>query len=224
MVSHAEQPRIHWRRIALVERFSSVLYPLDIEGLLEELPSLGYIVPAEKDILAAQGERLALTREIATKGELRLRMNQESKTLGVEGKQTDEVLEAFKAIRNLCVERLDPSKGFATAFVEIIGTAWIASKTDPIKVFDNVWAENPVLERLNKSLNTKFSQRGIHLGNSQDVESPSFSQIEVTPLVPAKSRYHVQVVWREPSVEGIVRVMEELDSTISGVIRTLESF
>ncbi len=100
----------------------------------------------------------------------------------------------------------------------------MATGKDPIKVFDKVWAENPVLKRLNNSLKTKFSQRGINLVNSLDVESPSFSDIVITPLIQSKARYHVQVVWREPTVESILKVMEELDSTILGIIRALESF
>jgi hypothetical protein len=214
---------VHWRRLALVEQFSSILYPLDVEALLAELPTLGYIVPAEKERLTPRGEQLAFTREIATKGELRLRISQDAKLLGIEGNSADEVLAAFKALRDLCEKRLDPSEAFASAYIEITGTAWVDTGKEPTKVFGKVWSGNPVLERLGKSLKKEFTQRGIKLASSQNVQASSFSEIEISPVIPARARYHVQVVWREPTVDSISRVMKDLDSTILNTIRVLES-
>ncbi|MDP2727824.1 MAG: hypothetical protein Q8P59_09810, partial [Dehalococcoidia bacterium] len=36
---------IVWHQVAVVERFSSVLYPLDIQELLKQIPTIGYVVP-----------------------------------------------------------------------------------------------------------------------------------------------------------------------------------
>lgn len=224
MVKQPEHPTIHWRRISLVERFSAIVFPLDVEELLAELPELGYIVPADKERLAPQGQQLALTRELATKGELRLRLNQDAKILGVEGKQATEVLEAFKLLRNVCKERLDPSKGFASAFVEIVGTAWATTGKQPSQVFSKVWAGSPVFDKLNQALKMTTTQRGIRLVSSLEIEAPSYREIDISPLIPTASRYHIEVVWREPTLERIFEAMEGLDSTLIRTIQALESF
>jgi hypothetical protein len=223
VVRKADQPIVHWRQVALVERFSSVMFPIDIEELLAELPTLGYIIPAEKDRLRRQGEQLALTREIATKGELRLKLNQEAKLLGIEGKETAQVLDAFKALRSLCTERLSPSTGFATAFVEITGMAWVETGKEPRKVFTKIWSNDSTMDHINKALKMKFVNLGINLVSSLEFESNSLCNIVVQPLTPSNSRYHVQVVWREPELDEVLKVMERLDQTVLSTIQALEA-
>jgi hypothetical protein len=140
-----KQIEIVWRKVSIVQRFSSVLYPLDIFELLKQLPTIGYVVPE----LVLRGTPEA-NKPIAQKGDIELVIDQANKTIGVTGRELEKALASFKELRQFYSERLDPSSGLATQYIEFDGEGWAKSGNSPVSSFASFWSDCRSLEELGR--------------------------------------------------------------------------
>ncbi|MFH1485003.1 MAG: hypothetical protein ABIH46_02935, partial [Chloroflexota bacterium] len=190
-----KQPDIQvvWHQVLVSERFSSVLYPLDTLELLKQLPAIGYVVP--ELVLRGTPEQ---SKPIASKGDVELLINQDNKTIGVRGRDTERTVECFRELRKFYLERLDPSPGLATHYVEFDGQGWARSKANPKEILSRFWADYPPLRDLGRILETEVTNFGLQLAPSnRDPNDPNWFHISVEPLVFSSSkRYRIRWTWR----------------------------
>lgn len=216
-----KQPNIQivWHQVDVMERFSSVLYPLDTLELLRQLPTIGYIVPDL--VLRGTPEE---GKPVATKGDIELLINQENKTIGVRGRDLEKALASFKELREFYLERLDPSPGLATHYVELVGQGWIKSKANPTEVCSSFWASYSPLRELGKLLDAKTTNFGLQLAPAnRDPNDPNWFHIYIEPLIVSSSkRYRVRWIWRGSDVERLLEKFSKVDETLQKLIAKLE--
>ena len=150
MAKKESKIQIAWRQVSVIEGFSSVLYPLDVFELLKQLPSIGYVVP--ELVLRGTPEQ---GRPIAIKGDVELIINQEGRTIGVRGRDVEKVVESYRELRGFYMERLDPSPGLATRYLEFDGRGWASSDGNPNAVFTKFWNNHQSWQFTLKSLANK---------------------------------------------------------------------
>jgi hypothetical protein len=216
-----KEPNVHivWHQVAVIERFSSVLYPLDIFELLKQLPTIGYVVP-ELVLRGPTEER----QPIATKGDIELVINQDNKTIGVRGRDTETVVASFQELRDFYLERLDPSPGLATHYLEFNGQGWVRSKANPTQVCSGFWADYAPLQGLGRLLEMDITNFGLQLvPANRDPNDPNWFHIYIEPLIASSSkRYRIQWIWRGSDTVELLKRFSKVDETLQRLISKIE--
>ncbi len=212
--------QIVWYQVAIIERFSSVLYPLDILELLKQIPTIGYVVPE----LVLRGETLEEGKPIATKGDIELVINQHNKTIGVRGRDIEKAVASFQELREFYLERLDPSPGLATHYLEFDGHGWVKSKASPVEVCSSFWANYAPLRDLGRLLEADTTNFGLQLvPPNKDPNDPNWFHIYIEPLVASSSRrYRIRWIWRGSDTEELLKKFSKVDETLQKLILKLE--
>ncbi|MBI4295351.1 MAG: hypothetical protein HY669_04205 [Chloroflexi bacterium] len=220
MTNNKEQSlRLRWISLRLVERFGNVLYPIDIAVLLRELPKIGYIVPRKvlKGILEP-GESLAV------KGNLELLINQDNKTLGLQGDKTLEVIDGFSELRSFWLERLNPSPCADTHYIELGGEGMTTSLKNPIEVFAKFWAQCEAIRQLSKTLGFDVVNFGLHLvPPNVDPNRTEWFDLRIDPkVISSSNQYYVNIIWRDSNLETALKHFKEVDDIVATLIKRVE--
>lgn len=211
--------QVVWHQVAVLERFSSVLYPLDLFELLRELPTIGYVVPD----LVLRGTPEA-GKPIATKGAVELAFNQENKTIGIKGRDIEGTLGAFRELREFYLERLDPSPGLRTHYLELDARGWAKSDSNPTEVCSRFWAGHSGLRALHKILGSEATNFGLQLvPPNKDPNDPDWFHICIEPPVASSKRYSVRWIWRGSDAENLLQKFAKVGETLQSLISVLES-
>lgn len=211
--------QIAWHQVTVIERFSSVLYPLDTAELLRQIPTIGYVVP--ELVLRGTPEE---GKPIATKGDVELIINQENKTIGVRGRDPEKAVESFRELREFCLERLDPSPGLMTQYLEFDGIGWAKTKNKPTEICTRFWANYTALRELGKVLERDVTNFGLQLvPPNKDPNDADWFHIYIEPLVPSSaSRYRVRWIWRGPDLEQLLKKFSKIADSVQRLISKIE--
>lgn len=211
--------KIQWMPIRLVERFMNVLYPIEIPVLLRLLPNIGYIVPQKlyKGIIEP-GEALAV------KGNTELLLNQDNKTLGLEGNNIKELVERFNELRNFWQEKINPQPPAITHYVEIAGSGFIETTSKPRENFVHYWSGFERMNAFSKFIGFNVINFGIRLvDQSLEPNSPEWFEIRVNPeIISSENRYYINVVWRTKELANSVENINRLEDIIIKAVNEIE--
>ncbi|MBE9501119.1 MAG: hypothetical protein KAX23_03735 [Dehalococcoidia bacterium] len=211
--------QIVWHQVTVIERFSSVLYPLDILELLKQIPTIGYVVPE----LVLRGT-LEAGKPIATKGDVELIIDQDKKTVGVKGRDPDNAVESFQELRQFCLERLDPSPGLTTQYVEFDGQGWAKSEKDPTEICSRFWASYTPLRDLGRMLEADVTNFGLQLvPSNKDPNDPEWFHIYIEPLIfSSRRRYRLRCIWRGSDLEQLLMKFSKVEDSLERLISKIE--
>jgi len=210
---------LRWVSLRLVERFMNVLYPIDIPMLLRLLPNIGYVVP-KKSLkgIAELGEALAI------KGNVELIMNQDNKTLGVEGREVSEVVDGFNELRNFWMEQLNPSPSAETHYIELGGEGIIKSHNNPTVVFGEFWARLEMMQKLSRIVGFDVVNFGLRLvPQNIDPNNTEWFDLRIQPqVISSANHYYVNIVWRSKDMDAALNSFRRVSETIGALIRGVE--
>ena len=213
-LTRVENLKPRWRRLRLNERFTNVLYPIDLFELLRQLPNAGYIVPQKifKGIIEP-GEATAL------KGNVELVANQDNKTLGIEGHEISpaEIIDSFNELRSFWHEHLDSFQNTETHYLELTGEGLVKTGKNPLKIFGQYWAQFSKMQALNKILGCEVSNFGLRLiPMNTDPNTANWFDVRITPLIVSSTKvYYVNLVWRNRDIEKAIKAFSKMDDTIA---------
>lgn len=211
--------QIVWHQISIIERFSSVLYPIDIIELLRQLPTIGYVVSD----LVLRGTPEA-GKPVAQKGDIEIAINQDNKTIGVRGREVERTVNAFKELRDFYLERLDPSPSLATQYLELNGEGWAKSGNNPSAVFASFWSDYKPLQKLGILLESDVVNFGVQLvPPNKDPNAPDWFHIYLQPLIPsAAKRYHLRCIWRDTDIEQLLKKFAKVNDIFRNLVKRVE--
>jgi len=219
MGSNKKNLSMHWIRVTLLERFLNVLYPIDVAVLLRELPQIGYVVPRKviKGVLEP-GEALAI------KGDIELLINQDNKTIGVEGREVIGVINAFKELREFWLEKLSPSPEAETHYIEMGGQGYVLTDRNPMTVFSAFWADSEKLSMLRRVIGFDIMNFGVRLvSKNNEVNSPDWFDLRIQPqVISSENQYYVNLVWRCKDMKVALENLEKIDDITLSVVREVE--
>lgn len=208
-----------WISLRLVERFGNVLYPIDLPILLRLLPTIGYVVGKRvlKGVLEP-GESLAL------KGNVELILNQDNKTMGVQGREISEVVDGFSELRNFWLDQLSPSPSAETHYIELGGEGIVRSQKNPTEVFTGFWAQFERIQRLSKTVRFGVVNFGLRLvPQNVDPNNTDWFDLRIQPqVISSANQYYVNIVWRSKNMETALDNFRKVNETIGAVIREVE--
>lgn len=208
-----------WFSLRLVEKFSNVIYPIDIPSLFRVLPNIGYIVPKKvlKGILEP-GESLAI------KGNIELILNQQNQTIGVSGKNVSEVVTGFTELRNFWLDQLKPCPPALTQYTELSGESVLLSSKNPTKVFGEFWGSFDGLKRVNKIVGLDSINFGITLVPKDiDPNGPDWFSFTIQPqIISSVNRYFITIAWRNSNSEKALSNFSKTNETILAIIKEVE--
>jgi hypothetical protein len=210
---------LRWVSLRLVERFMNVLYPLDIPILLRLLPNIGYVVPKKvfKGIVEP-GEALAI------KGNMELVLNQDNKTLGVQGRDISEVVEGFNELRNFWTEELNPSPVAETHYIELGGEGIVMSNTNATGVFNDFWNRFEIMQKLSKIIGFDVTNYGLHLATrNTDPNNTEWFDLRIQPqVISSANKYYINIVWRSRDMDKVLNGFTKLNDMIGALIKEVE--
>lgn len=220
-------PSSHTNEAALIERFDSVLYPVDIPTLLDRLPELGWLVSRRAD---DQRGSISLT-DAPTKGNSKLRMDVGNKTLGVVSNDLNETLETYRELRQSIRELGELAPEVRTDYVEFRYSGWIRGQASPVQAFSSWGSGDERVVALGRQLGTRLptdvetlSPYGIRFSPAGlDANRPNWAELSIVPLSTSGTQlYSFDLLFRNEDWETVESVAEAADNLLGSVIGTLE--
>ncbi|MCL0066154.1 hypothetical protein M1N79_04690 [Dehalococcoidia bacterium] len=212
-----QEPR--WVSLSLNERFKNVLYPVDLPVLLRLLPNIGYVVT--KKILKGV---LEPGEPWAVKGNVELLVNQDNKTLGVEGREISQVVDGFSELRAFWLDELSPCPDAETHYVELAGNGILRSLKNPTEVFTRFWSQSERLQRLSKTVGLDAVNFGLRLvpQNAAPNNADWFDLLIQPDVISSGNHYRINIAWRNKDVQTALESFRKVNETIRAVIREIE--
>ena len=222
-------PQTNWERtplrVTLLERFDSVLYPVNLLPLLDRVPQLGWVV--EERIEDDQGIRTKPPK----RGNLRLLMDQASKTLGVAGNDVADVISGYRELRKAARELSDYSPTVETDYVELRYIGQMRKQgVDPTEVLGRWWSGVDRIDGLGRLLAdslpsnaTAFAPYGIRFAPSGlDANRQNWAELTLVPVNTAgRARFHFDLLYRNEESEVTEGVAERADDLIERVLNQI---
>lgn len=224
-------PKTDWKRVVLrvtlIERFDSVLYPVNLLPLLDRVPELGWVV--EDRVEDDEGIRTKAPK----RGNLRLAVDQKNKTLGVDGNDIADVLAGYREIREVARELSDYSPSVDTDYVEFryIGQA-SRQGIDPTEVLARWWSGVDQLDGLGRLLGEAlpsdvegFAPYGIRFAPSGvDANRQNWAELTLSPVNTAgRALFHFDLLYRNEESEVTEKVAETADDLIERALNQIVS-
>lgn len=211
---------IVWRRISIIQRFSSVLYPFDIIELLRQLPALGYITPSLTLTVSPDPNQ-----PIAQKGDVELVINQDNKTIGLVGRSIEKTVITFRELYKFYSNTLDPSSGLKEQYIELNGDGWLKTNHNPLSTFTSFWSDFKPLEGFNSVFDTDVINFGIDLvPPNVDPNSVEWFHVTIQPHIPsATKRYNFRFVLRGVDTEAYLDKFSNVENSLVNIVKKIES-
>ena len=218
---------IHVANLSLIERFASVLYPLDLGELLQWLPEAGWVVPQASPEESVRGQH-----ELATKGNTRLSVDMGNKTVGVRGDDLAETIANFRELRERVHEWLDVESKVTTDYVELRYVGWINGQSSPIETFHSWWADSQLTGQLGAFLGERLpsdsetmSPYGIRFASGRlDANRSNWSELTITPASFAGNRrFHFDLIYRNQDPSATEGVAEAANDLLTATLERLEN-
>lgn len=209
-------------RVTLMERFDSVLYPVNLLPLLDRVPELGWVV--EERIEDPEGIRT----KVPKRGNLRLLMDQASRTLGVTGNDIADVIGGYRELREAARELSDYSPSVETDYVEFRYIGQVRKEgIDPTEALARWWSGVDQINELGRLLAdslqsdaTAFAPYGIRFAPSGlDANRQNWAELTLAPVNTAgQARFHFDLLYRNEESEVTEGVAETADNLIERVL------
>jgi len=209
-------------RVTLLERFDSVLYPVNLLPLLDRVPELGWVV--EERVEDEQGIRTKTPK----RGNLRLIMDQGNKTLGVTGNDIADVVAGYRELRQAAQEVSDYSPTVETDYVEFRYIGQVRRQgVNPTDVLGRWWSGIDKAEKLGRLLADSlqsdaetFAPYGIRFApHGLEPNRQNWAEFTVVPVNTAgQARFHVDMLYRNEKSEVTEAVAEAADDLIERVL------
>jgi hypothetical protein len=217
-------PRV--RHAGLIERFHAVLYPFDLTFLFDELPNAGWIVGERLDEAQEEGGRI----KAPVKGNSRLRVDQANKTLGVVGRDPQEVLEHFKQIRALAFEVSSVAPSVETHYTEFRYIGEAKGMRSPVESLSRWWEQSRGVKEFGAVLDgympgdSPSGPYGLRFGSSNvDANRANWAEFTLAPVNNTGQRdYHFDLLYRNASFELVQTVVEKCVELVDWAISTVE--
>lgn len=218
-----------WTQIVtLIARYNTVLYPIDLGRLLDQLPESGWIVSRKFDS-DVSGQTLD---ELPTKGNARLRFDRGNKTIGVAGSDIDEALHTYKELMELI---RDPAKVGVDGnihYVELRIIGKIGSPKSPENVLSQWWSAHSDVSDIGDFLAGKMpsdsevmGQRGLRFTSvGITANRPNWAELTIYPDNTAFDRlYYFDLLYRNENSSIAEKVAETASGILTSTILRLES-
>lgn len=212
-------------RATLMERFDSVLYPVNLFALLDRLPELGWVV--EDRIEDEEGIRTKAPK----RGNLRILIDQGNKTLGVTGNDLAEVLSGYRELRDAVRELSDFSPLTTTDYAELRYVGQIKRLgTNPLEVLTEWWSHAERVTQLGARLSellpsgaTTLVPYGVRFAPSGfDANRPNWTELSLVPVSTAgHARFNFDLLFRNEDPSVTEQVAESADEAIELALNEL---
>ncbi|HEU0022618.1 MAG TPA: hypothetical protein VFR55_13240 [Dehalococcoidia bacterium] len=214
--------------ITIIERYDTVLYPIDQITLFDRLPELGWLVSRRMD-----DQGTFSLESMPSKGNSHLRLDRGNKSIGIIGNHLAEVLASYKELTGVVRELFDFAGEVGTDYVEFRYIGRLNGSSRPVETFASWWAEAGRAAELGSFLADKLpsdavtmSPYGIRFAPSaNNANRPNWAELVITPTPAAGSNtYHFDLIYRNESSSVVEQVVESADSIIESTLERLGGF
>ncbi len=144
--------------------------------------------------------------------------------LGVEGTSPTEIATGFHQLMEVLNDEFNIDTRKNTWFIENINELNVQGSRnalDSIKHFDT---DSPLVNITNKVLGEPTAYFGLRIGSKQTSPiDPDWFDLRIEPLLRNLSVYWVNIVYRSPEEDKVLRLLEDIDKNVQLVISNIES-
>ena len=205
-------------RATLMERFDSVLYPINLFALLDRLPELGWVVEDRVD------DEEGLRVKPPKRGNLRVLIGQEHKTLGVTGNVLSEVVVGYQELLDAARELTDFSPLVTTDYVELRYVGQTKRRNvKPTEALGQWWSRTGYASDLGSRLaellpsdSTTLAPYGLKFAPAGvDANRSNWTELTLQPVsIAGHVRFHFDLLYRHQDAAVTVGVAESADTAI----------
>ena len=221
-------PRDAWRfspqLSSLVVRYDAVLYPFQVPELLRVLPESGWIVPKavlRRDQIAAE--------DLPTKGDAYVVLNQENKTLGVQGLELGEVITGYEELMDLVGAMFALPPSVTPQYLELRHRGWAQGQAEPATVMTEWWQElSQVMDLgafVGEAMGADPSQLlpwGFNLAPAGvDANRPDWTQVQILPEAIRDNRFRFDIIHRRSVPDEVLTVARRMPEVLLDILERI---
>lgn len=205
--------------VRLSVRYLSVLFPFNQSILLSVLPRIGFVTPQNVPLPPSR-TRLAATGQIATKGDVRLSIQDEKFVLGVSAPDVEAAVRELGSVEDLLTKELGfDSEGHAH-FYEVIADMVVAADCSPIEVLPSCFSGVKLFGDLSQILGQAVSNFTLRLvPPSGSPTERNWFDITIEPdLTNPTHWYSVNTVYRQQERQKVLTFTLKLPDTVNAIL------
>lgn len=210
-------------RLSLSVRFLTALYPFEELTFINVLPELGYAL-SERVPIPPFGARVAIRGEIAAKGDIRVMLNSDLRTLEVIGHEVGALLDEFGNLENMLLDKFKVDTRQSAHYYELLADISVATKESPLQSIGKGFESFELLKELGDILKYPVTNFGIRLvPPGIEPNSADWFDIRIQPeILRPLSHYSILIVYRQRDRDKVFAFSQTLLEMLERLIIHLE--
>lgn len=210
-------------RLSLSVRFLTALYPFDELTFINALPELGYVL-SERAPIPPFGGRIAIRGEIAAKGDIRIMLNSDLRTLELIGRDIGSLLDEFGNLEKILLDKFGLDARQNAYFYELLADVSVAGKQSPLQSLGRRLESLELLKELGGILKHPVTNFGMRLAPPDtEPNSADWFDIRIEPeVLRPRSHYSILIVYRQRERDKVFSFGQTLLQMLEHLIICLE--
>ncbi|GEM_PF-6135832 len=208
-------------------RYDSILFPFNIESLIQKLPSLGYILTSEASRAITnvpfQGG-LGISGKLATKGDITFWVGHDRNSLGMLGSDCKMLVEEMEALEKLISEEVKFSSQENALFYEMQYEVTVESEANPLDAIEKQFSGLPIISEMSDILAnpvTNFAFRLVPLHMEPNI--PDWFEVRIEPQVLQPTKFWlVHILYRNQDRNKTFEISENALSLAERLLFAVE--
>lgn len=226
---HERHTQVKIERFHLSVRLGAIFFPVEFGELVPILQDAGYLV--RKDLTERipdlpLGAKVVFGGAIAEKGDVgrTFRLEPDRGVIAIAGHDIEGILADFSSIEQSVEDRLNVKLEEKALFYEFIAEGTAATGKDPTKVIASLLEGHRLQSELSDILGFPVTNFGLRIvEQNRNVTDATWFDFRIEPLVPKpNTTYHINVIYRHPNRENVVKAAQSLSETAGRLISAME--
>ena len=221
MNSQSPAPALHIvsATVRLSVRYLSVLFPFNQSIFLSVLPRIGFVTPQSVPLPPSR-TRLAVTGQIATKGDVRLSIQDEKFVLGVSAPDVETAVRELGSVEDLLKQEVGFDSEGQSQFYEVLADMVVAADYNPIEVLPSCFTGVKLFGDLSQILGQAVSNFTLRLvPRPGSPTERNWFDITIEPdLTNPTHWYSVNTVYRQQERQKVLTFTLKLPDTVNAIL------
>lgn len=215
------EPVAQHSRLALAVKYGTVLFPFDGVRFVQVLSREGFMVPESVDT-----EPLTRLQVVGTfrRADVSVRVDMQRYVVGVRAPTVEGLVQQMDTVESMLADEFGLKSSALAQYYEFLADATVKARKSPLKSWDVLLSDTPVIQRLGNALGAEVAPFGLRLTRrGVGPNQTEWMELRVEPMVElANDHHYVELVFRHPERARVVQMALKFEHTVKNVVAIVE--
>jgi len=201
-----------------------IIFPLDVRDVRETLARNAYELVPIPAPLPSRPSRVSMAGTIARKSDFIVNLDTDRNLLGLAGKSSDNILEAFDELIDVFRREMNVNLESKTKYYETVGIYHIHTRKKPSEQFSLISERMDLFKKLNEVLKTPVSTFGVRLCPKNAIPNQiEWFDIAIEPEILESKQYYSSIVFRSAKKDTVAQWASDDRKLLTKLVGVIES-